>query len=314
MITSKQLKSLIVVIILSVVAYLFFSLWGGWHEVLNGIQKIGLNTSLIVCFFSLQNYFIRFIRWQFYLEILEGKVPWLKSLQIYFAGFALTTTPGKMGETLRCLFLKKYDFSYRKGLGAFFAERFSDLISILLLSMIGLWQYRPARTIVILTAVFVIAIIAFIQNKKWLQQFESFVNKTLPSRAKHIIDFCIDMILEFRKCYAPKQLLIALILGLIAWGAEGFGFYYMLQAFHPEIAFTNAIFIYSFSLLIGALTFLPGGLGSSEIVMSQLLISHGFSTADSVAATILIRVLTLWFSVLIGLLMIPLLKLEKESF
>ena len=47
---------------------------------------------------SLTNYLLRFVRWGRYLALLEAPVPWRINLDAYFSGFALTTSPGKVGE------------------------------------------------------------------------------------------------------------------------------------------------------------------------------------------------------------------------
>ena len=65
---------------------------------------------------------LRFLRWQCYLVRLGCRVPWGPSLTCYLAGFALTTTPGKVGETLRLAYLTDYDVDYPASLSAFFAE------------------------------------------------------------------------------------------------------------------------------------------------------------------------------------------------
>jgi uncharacterized protein (TIRG00374 family) len=61
------------------------------------------------------------------------------------------------------------------------------------------------------------------------------------------------------------------------------------------------VFVYALSMLAGALSFMPGGLGGAEGVMVALLLWQGMGNADAVATTILIRLTTLWFAVCIGL-------------
>jgi len=58
--------------------------------------------------------------------------------------------------------------------------------------------------------------------------------------------------------------------------------------------------IYSVSVLAGALSFIPGGLGSTEAVMVLLLTLVGVNTPAAIAATLICRLATLWFAVIIG--------------
>jgi uncharacterized protein (TIRG00374 family) len=71
------------------------------------------------------------------------------------------------------------------------------------------------------------------------------------------------------------------------------------------------VFVYALAMLAGAVSFMPGGLGGAEAVMVGLLVWKGMNSADAVAATVLIRLATLWFAVAIGAVM--LIKLKGEA-
>ena len=104
-----------------------------------------------------------------------------------------------------------------------------------------------------------------------------------------------------RRCQRADLLIFATLMSVVAWGAEAIAFYWVLDWLGAEITLSFAIFVYALSMLVGALSFLPGGLGSAEAVMISLLVLKGMSTPDAIAATVFIRLATLWFAVLIGL-------------
>jgi uncharacterized protein (TIRG00374 family) len=54
--------------------------------------------------------------------------------------------------------------------------------------------------------------------------------------------------------------------------------------------------------LLGALTLLPGGLGSTEAGTVGLLALQGVGVAAATSATLLIRLMTLWCATLLGVL------------
>jgi uncharacterized protein (TIRG00374 family) len=62
----------------------------------------------------------------------------------------------------------------------------------------------------------------------------------------------------------------------------------------------QAIGIYGISMLAGAISFLPGGLGGAEAAMMALLTAGGATIATAALATVICRVVTLWFAVFIG--------------
>jgi uncharacterized protein (TIRG00374 family) len=194
--------------------------------------------------------------------------------------------------------------SYRKSLGAFFAERTSDLISVVILSTLGLGLYREGIYLVVLVAFFLIGAIYTVHNDKWLKTLENLAKRKLPERFDPMIQFSLEMIIAFRSCYTWKSLSYGVFLGVLAWAAEGFAFHYILGSLGADIGLVSALFIYNFSLLIGSLSFLPGGLGGAEIALWQLLLLYGQPNSLTIAVTIVIRLTTLWFSVILGLIML----------
>lgn len=54
---------------------------------------------------SLISYLFRFARWHYFIVALGYKLSILRNLEIYIAAFALTLTPGKVGEMIRSVYL-----------------------------------------------------------------------------------------------------------------------------------------------------------------------------------------------------------------
>jgi uncharacterized protein (TIRG00374 family) len=97
-------------------------------------------------------------------------------------------------------------------------------------------------------------------------------------------------------------------LSVVAWSAEALAFHWILNWMGADIELTFAVFVYALAMLAGAISFMPGGLGGAEAVMVGLLVWKGMSSADAIAATVLIRLATLWFAVAIGAVMLLQLK------
>ena len=97
------------------------------------------------------------------------------------------------------------------------------------------------------------------------------------------------------------MLLAATLLSVVAWAAEALAFQWILQGLGLDSGFAFAAFVYAVAMLAGALSFMPGGLGGAEAAMVALLLWAGMPLPDAVAATVLIRLATLWFAVVLGL-------------
>jgi glycosyltransferase 2 family protein len=300
-----RFTALIVTVIVSVIGYFLLSLWGGWDKVIDGFAKIGflgVGVCLSIAFIS---YLFRFTRWNYFLHTLGHYVPWLKSLRIYISGFSLTTTPGKAGEAIRSVFLVDYGIAYRRSFGALLAERLSDFLAVVLLAMGGLLVHPAAWPVIIFSVLFIIGVLYTVQQDHWLKSIENWTNRKLKNRFAHIVEFIIETVLAFRSCFKTHVLIYGTVLGAIAWGLEGVILYFVLHMLGAEVSIYTAIFIHAFSLLIGAITLLPGGLGGAEVAMYELLIYNDVTTSVAVTATLVVRLCTLWFSVLLGLALLP---------
>lgn len=286
-------------VVCAALGYLVFSLWSGWQDVATAAGQVGLGGFAIALTMSLVNYGLRFVRWQTYLSAMGHAVPWRPSLRIYLSGFALTTTPGKAGETIRGVMLKRRGVPYPVSFAAFFSERLSDLLAVVLLALLGLALYPPARAVVTAGAVLVVTgllLLGSARSAEWIgRHFDG------SSRAGVALRHLLTVLRQARQCHAPRVLSVATALSVLAWGAEAWAFHLVLEWMNVEMPLTSAVFVYAVAMLGGALSFMPGGLGGAEAIMVAMLVWLGVGAPEAVAATVIIRAATLWFAVLIGI-------------
>ncbi|KPB74702.1 lysylphosphatidylglycerol synthase transmembrane domain-containing protein [Pseudomonas cannabina] len=288
----------------SALGYLGFSLWGGWQAVCAATARVGLFGIGVTLLMSAINYALRFGRWQLYLGALGHPLAWQPSLRIYLAGFALTTTPGKAGEALRGVLLKPLGVPYPQSFAAFVSERLSDLLAIVLLTLFGLSWYPQAQPLIIVGLLLVLSGLLVLSQRQLLLRLRQLTRTDRPSRWRTLLQQLFDVLLAARQCQQWHLLLPASLLSLIAWSAEALAFYWILGWMDAQIPLTFAVFTYALAMLAGALSFMPGGLGGAEAVMIGLLMFKGMPGADAIAATLLIRLATLWFAVAIGAAML----------
>lgn len=297
-INSWQFRGAILSVIIAAIAYLGFSIWAGWNDVVDAIMQVDFIGILMILGLSLVNYLLRFVRWQMYLTALKHHVAIKSSAIIYLAGFSLTTTPGKAGELLRGVFLKKFGVSYTNSTAAFLSERLSDLFAIIVLALLGV-QLHQYGQFVIIGAVAVgicLLLLVFSNVLSPLQQKLS----AQSNRLAQLISRVLTLLSKARVCHTPSLIIIASLLSLLAWSAEAYAFYLVLKWMGFNVAIPFAFSVYALSMLAGALSFMPGGLGGAEVVMAGLLILAGMAESQAIAATVIIRLATLWFAVALG--------------
>jgi uncharacterized protein (TIRG00374 family) len=116
--------------------------------------------------------------------------------------------------------------------------------------------------------------------------------------APHVRDFhgASNEILAFR------PLAVASIVSFIAWGLECLAVYLCALGVGAGKPFLVIVFIFAVSSLAGVLSMLPGGIGVAEAGLAGMFASvAGLSGGLSVALTLVIRLATLWFATLVGI-------------
>lgn len=291
-------RALILSTAFAALGYMIFMLWSGWVDVVQAVMRVGIWGIAIILSLSLLNFALRFVRWQLYLKHLEYAVPWRASLNIYLAGFALSTTPGKIGEALRSVMLIPLGVPYRHGIAVFFSERMSDLTAIILVALVGLSSYPKAHSLIAISAVILLGMFAIISSRRVLMWFMHGWNSSnfIAKYFRHVAEIA----LQVRRCNMPSPLMQATTLSFLAWAAEAWAFHLILDAMDIEVSLMFAAFVYAVAMIAGMISFVPGGIGGAEAVMVALLIWSGVGKPEAVAATLVCRLATLWFAVAIG--------------
>ncbi|MCS4174776.1 HAD-IB family hydrolase [Salinibacter ruber] len=282
--------------------YLGLTLWSGADQIWQGLRAVSPLTLAGLLLLVLAGYLVRFGRWHWYLRHLGETVSWRDNLKAFLASFALTATPGKAGESVKAYFLKRSsNVDPARSLAGLFAERFTDVFSVVLVICVGLFSLPQGRWIVLGIGGVQIAGIALLQRPRWVRRAV-----LLPlagySTARRWIRPVDTMLSDTSALLRPRVLLGGILLGGLPWIGEGVAMYILFDALGAEaVALHEAILIHAAATLFGAVTFLPGGLGGHEAASVSLSLLYGATQAQAIVATVLIRLLTLWFAVGTGL-------------
>ncbi|WP_246535088.1 UbiA family prenyltransferase [Methylomonas paludis] len=268
---------------------------------------------LLALALSLLNYLLRVMRWTAYLQRLGHGLTFRFSALTYLAGFAFTLSPGKVGEMVRGRYLQKSGVPLTSTAAAFFVERLLDLLAMIALATLAV-AYSSYQSLIWGAVAVIIVIMALLTIAPWsaiMQRLEA--QSWLPVFFRRIIHTVLCTLLSARALLQPGILLKGFVLGLIAWACEGVGLM-VLGNIPPEVGMdvSAAVGIYSIAVIVGALSFLPGGLGGTEALMVALLAAHGYTMPDAILLTLVCRLLTLWFAVLIGWIAVFMLRPQPD--
>lgn len=286
-------------IAVAAIVYLSFMIYADFEKVISSFKSFNWYLMPILLALSLGNYFSRFFKWEYYLKIIDVKLHKLDSLSIFMSGLIMSVTPGKMGELLKSYLVKQVNgTSISKTAPIVFAERATDFLSLTILALIGAYYYDYGQGIIIIFGIILVAGLIIISNN-------NIFDKILLGLSK--LKFIKKHISKISTAYESSSKLLSIIplismtfLSIIFWGFECFGYYLILTNFQIKVDEFWAFFSYSFATIVGALSMLPGGLGVTEGSLTFMLIQKGFSEHDAFASTFIVRVVTLWFAVLVG--------------
>lgn len=310
-VTGRPYQAVLLSTFCAAAAYLLMVLWSGWEEVRQAIVVIGFSGLSIALLLSLLNYLLRFVRWQLYLQTLGYPIRAWLSLRIYLAGFALTTTPGKAGELVRSFLLQRQAVPMQQSVSAFFSERLSDLLAVTALAFLGFWVYPQAQMIIAGATLILLTVYWLVLHGQLIHWCSRRLKSWL--RVHQLMHHLQRLLGQVQRCHTVRLMTMTTCLSLVAWAAEAWAFHLILESLGYQVPIAIAVFIYAVSMLAGALSFMPGGLGGAEAMMIALLIWQDVPAGPAMAATVVIRLATLWFAVLIGLLALLNLKISYSD-
>jgi len=315
----KQIKKRILVsLVIAGALYLAFTIYADFNNLSKVLSKFSWWLLPLVLMLAFANYVSRFFKWDYYLAILKVNIKKIDSFSIFMSGLIMSVTPGKMGELLKAYLVKQISgTSISRTAPIIFAERITDFISLVVIALIGAYVYNYGRTIVLAVGLFFLIVIILISNKKFalaiINQFEK-------------IKFLKKHLLNIRTAYESSYLLLRplplfymTMLSFVSWSFECLGYHIILTNFDVDLSYLWASFSYAFATIVGAISMLPGGLGLTEGSLTYMLIQKSYSKEVAVASTFIIRAVTLWFAVLVGIISVSLYqkrfgKITDENF
>lgn len=256
----------------------------------------------LLLLFSLANYVTRFGRWEFFLRRLGLRLAPVDSLAIFVGGLAFSVTPGKLGEVFKSYLVKQVDGApLARTAPVVLAERLTDLGGLLVLAGVGVWGSRQGGVAWLAGLVLVLTLLVLLLSRR--MEVILLRGLSIIPALRRRSDSLLAALDSSRELLRGRDLPALLLISALAWFWECWGLVYAARAVGQELSLAHGVGIYSLATLLGALAFLPGGLGVTEGSLALMLGTQaGLPAGPAAAATLLIRATTLWFAVGLGLL------------
>lgn len=287
-------------IIIAIIVYVVFLLVSDFNTIFNKISNFQVSYIPVILALISSSWLVLFLRWTILLKNNAILIPHRQSFLIYIASYSMSATPGQLGELIKSQLLKnKFDVPVTKTAPLVIIERLSDLTGAIIVSIFGFWLLDINIYVPIIASIALAMIFILLKSKKMFNKTLNLIKKVkFASKLADPIAESFDTIyLSLNK----KTLVVSTILSICFWLLIGTSSYFVLSAVGiNNLELLKVISIYSSSIIIGAASFIPGGVGVAEGSIAGLLHLSGINLSVAFALGILIRIFTLWYGVVVG--------------
>ncbi len=322
----KRTVPFLLVGILIFVAYIYFFV--GINELLAIIQSVNLfyyGLAVAVLFLTM---FVNSLAWQYFLRPLSVKVPLRKTFLFTWIGaFVDILVPAESisGDASKVyLMTKESGENAGKVVASIVSHRIlamvislgSLIFSSLVLYIIGYELPSSVLNLVLIiivgTAISLFFIFLCVLKETLTQRiidavirFLVFVTRgrlklgsvrTKATKALSAFHGAIEVLLK-----NPKNLVLPVVFSIVSWLLSIFISYFVFVSLGQEVDFVLITIVYSISVNVQSIPLgIPAEVGVVEIVMTSLYGLLGVEAGIAAAATVLIRLLTVWLRIIIG--------------
>ena len=294
-------RNFILIIIAAIAIYSIFLVVSDINLVYDTLSNFDWKFFPLILIIIFCSWLILFVRWEIILRSYKIHLPVKDNLLIYLAGSTFAITPVKSGELIKSVLLKnKFDVKRSVSAPLILTERIYDIIGTITIALtaivfLGL-DYLPVIFVAIAITFFVVFSIyskssfdyflRLIKKLRFLRRFHASLENshgTLRNslNKKTVISSCM-LTVSYRLLEAVGIYLILLSLGI------------------DVVSYFELASTYSMSVILGAISMSPGGIGVTEGSFAGLLALHGLELSTAFVVAVIVRFFTLWYAVVIG--------------
>ena len=291
---------LILILVAAAVIYAIFLFASDYDTISETISSFNVNFLPHILFFATASWIPIFIKWHFLLKNSNIHVPVKGNIVVFLSGMGLELTPGHVGALIKSQILKtKFSISRTKTAPIVLIEKVYDLIGAIIASIIGI-IILGMETYLIAIALSALALIFFLMYYR--PAFDLFLGLIAKRKffSKYIENIS-DSYEIIKKSTSVKSFTICTLLSIAYWSIISAGVYYILAGFGIDmIDYLKILSIYTFSAFLGAITFIPGGIGVTEGSLTGLLSIQGVDISVALVLSVMIRLFAFWYPVCVG--------------
>jgi len=324
----KKTIPFLIIGLLIFVLYLYFFV--GIDQIVLVLQSVDpfyYSLTFVAAFLSMVVYSLA---WQSLLNLLSIKIAFRKTfLFVWIGSFVDIIIPleSVSGEISRAyLIYKSTSESTGKVVASIVSHRILNMgvtvAGLIISSVLLILQYKFTDpfvltfvAIVATCAILTISLLTYLSSREkatqklldWIFRFLGYI-----SRGHWKLSRWRSAVQEMLRAYHegidtlkehPRGIILPIVLSILAWLFDLLIVLFVFFAFHRfEIPILSLVVVYSISVAIPMIPISVSGVGPTEIIMTALYTLFGISAALSASVTVLTRMVTVWFKLVVGYL------------
>lgn len=293
-------RNLALALALGAAVYLILAVLSDFRNVAGALESFDYALLPVILGLVSLSYVGRFLRWAYYLAVLKVSVPVGTNAAIFAAGLSMTISPGKLGEVLKSVFVRQVSgAAISRTAPAVVAERITDGTGVIAWGLLGamVFSFGPGMLLAFL-AVAALGIAVLRSKRLSLLAERVLLRVPLLSRLAPMVH---DFHASSNELLATRPLVVGTVISFLSWGLEILAVYLCAVGIGAQLPFLLVVFVFALGSLVGVGSMLPGGIGAAEASMAGMFKFYaGLSAGLAVALTFVIRLATLWFATLVG--------------
>jgi len=273
-------------------------------EIINNSNKFFLILAFLL---QLNSLLLRSLRWKFII----GKVKLKKIIPVEILGVSVASfSPLKSGDAFKAYLLKKQiKIPMSKGLPTILWEEITNVVGYMSISLLSIsFLSKDLKFLFFVSIIFFGAVIFYtiklLYSKRNIEKIAKLIERLIKKikwiKIKWINKKNIKMF-EKSGRLGKKKFMNTIILALLIAINDGSTFFMILKSVGININYFYTISAFCAAMIMGSLfIFLPAGIGSIDGLLIALFSFAPIKTVMS--AVLILRILTLWFTGLLGLI------------
>ena len=235
---SKFGKRLLLFIIVGLGIFIGLSIYADSGKVVKALAEFKWGYIPLVLFVTLLNFLLRFCKWHYYLRCIGIKIKTADSLGVFLSGLTMVVTPAKLGEVVKSYLLKRINGTeVSRSIPVVFAERITDMVGLLILAAISFSVLQYGKEVLIVVLAILLALIAILQSRRiCVKLLGAFKLVPVVSRLSDSLKITYETAYTL---FRLKNLTVAIVLSVIAWGLECLAAYFVLDGFGVGMVILN---------------------------------------------------------------------------